>query len=430
MPLKKGSSEKTISENIAELIRSGYPQKQAEAIAYATAKKTGKDSARTYDLNGWPEIKDNPISKVGVFPYLGRQIHDSLEPTKVYQVYRPASELSDAACIDSFRLLPITDDHAMLGATDGYIPPEEKGIHGVIGQDVHFQDGYLKANLKILSNKLRKAIDSGKKDLSIGYHCEYQLQGGTFDNKTYHAIQRKIRGNHVALVHEGRAGKDVAVLDHFKFTADGAIEMPTVTPVQDDSGSSVSLETLHGMMKALMDGHKEMSDRLDKNEAMLAKMNPPAMTNPNDYKDNTVIARGADEKKKEDDDEEDEKDMDDKKKKKTTDAQIEALQTQINELSGRDVSAQVFQQIAKRDELVKKLTPHIGVFDHADKTITEVAKYGLKKLNLTSMDGHEESTLAGYLAAANVPKPVRAAADSKETVKATGSVLSYIQGGK
>jgi hypothetical protein len=42
MPLKKGSSKKTISSNIREMMHSGHPQKQAVAAAMRQAGKSRK----------------------------------------------------------------------------------------------------------------------------------------------------------------------------------------------------------------------------------------------------------------------------------------------------------------------------------------------------------------------------------------------------
>jgi len=67
MPLAKGSSQKTISSNISELVHSGRPQKQAIAIALNTAR----DSVRKKRAGGGQTVTTTMNGKVSIKPHHG-----------------------------------------------------------------------------------------------------------------------------------------------------------------------------------------------------------------------------------------------------------------------------------------------------------------------------------------------------------------------
>jgi len=55
MPLKSGASEKSMSYNIHELIKSGYPQKQAVAIAESKARKSSPKKRKADAEKGYKD---------------------------------------------------------------------------------------------------------------------------------------------------------------------------------------------------------------------------------------------------------------------------------------------------------------------------------------------------------------------------------------
>ena len=184
-------------------------------------------SARAYDINGWFEVADNPISREGIFPYSGAQVGHP-DRGRVFQVYRPGEELSAPDALASFRLMPIIDDHTMLG--EGHTPAEDVGVAGVIGENVKFDRGVMTANLKIFSKALAQKIKKGKTELSCGYRCVYDFTPGVWSGQPYDVIQRQIRANHLALVDEGRMGPEVSILDQMTFTVDAK----ETTPVDEE----------------------------------------------------------------------------------------------------------------------------------------------------------------------------------------------------
>lgn len=205
---------------------------------------------REYDTNGWYEVLDNPLSGVGVFEYSEASVVKGGDPRKMVGVYRSAEELSAPECVNSFKLMPWTDDHpdAMLGdESKGLVPAEKKGIHGVIGEKVYYRDGILYGNIKVFSQTLARKIAEGKRELSVGYYCQFLPSEGVYEGTPYQYVQRVMRGNHLSSVRRGKMGDSARVMDAVEICALSFAldlkEIPSPAPRQDEMDCTLDAET-------------------------------------------------------------------------------------------------------------------------------------------------------------------------------------------
>jgi hypothetical protein len=302
----------------------------------------------------------------------------------------------------------------MLGEGTGLTPAEQKGVQGVIGQDVHFQGDTLYGNLKVFSNALSGLIDAGKRELSCGYRCTYDWTPGVWNGEAYDCVQRNIRGNHLALVKNGRMGPEVAVLDHsdadrFVFTCDTfEVNMPDedMNAGADEGATSggASLEELREQFAAFL---PKLDDVLKIAAAMKGALgegaDAPKEASKEEAKDSEGAAAAAEAGAEREETAAENAEAKDGKEAKTPAMDEAAI--------ARAVSA----RIAARDKIAGRLAKHIGTFDSSAMDEQEVAEYGVRKLGIKGIQkGHEKTALDVYLSTvkASSERPATPAMDS------------------
>lgn len=184
-------------------------EKQAEA-AYANGYAgdalpiaLDRASVRRIDHDGHLFVEVANLSAACVSPYRGSEIPDweslGLQADSVYQLLRDPDAL--AASAPSFAGKPLLMQHRPVNAEDH----PHKIVIGAIGNDVRFEDPYLKASLSIWDQEAIDLIESGEQsDLSCGYYYRCDLIPGVYNNIPYQGKMVQIQANHCALVTEGR----------------------------------------------------------------------------------------------------------------------------------------------------------------------------------------------------------------------------------
>lgn len=173
-------------------------------------------SFRWHDADGRLHVDKSNLTRVQVAPYYGREIPDyeklGLDPEKIYQGYRPAEELGDAETIKSVIGIPIQLNHHLDYPDD---PATDTRV-GSTGDQAEFDGTYLSNSLHIQNeDAIRRIKDGSMSELSLAYSYDPDFKSsGEYEGQKYDFTMRNIRGQHLALVEKGRAGKSCCVEDH------------------------------------------------------------------------------------------------------------------------------------------------------------------------------------------------------------------------
>lgn len=168
-------------------------------------------SARRYDDDGRLHVAISNVSKAAVNPYYGEEIPGwtalGLEPAKIYRLLREPKALEASA--PTFENNPFQIKHIHHKAN----APQKESVIGSVS-DFSYEHPYLRSSMCVWDEEAIALIESEKMvQLSASYHYEAIMEPGEYEGQAYDGFMTNIRGNHIALVEEGRAGSDVVVSD-------------------------------------------------------------------------------------------------------------------------------------------------------------------------------------------------------------------------
>lgn len=145
---------------------------------------------------------DGYLTRTGVFPY-------RMPDGTVRRELRTDEEVFSPASLRSFEHAPVTDKHPPIHLDSKNAKQYASGSAHNIRRDGR----YVAGTLHIIDEKLAESVERGDQEqVSLGYYCDLEpTPGVTPSGERYDCIQRNIRGNHIAMVPQGRAGSDVKV---------------------------------------------------------------------------------------------------------------------------------------------------------------------------------------------------------------------------
>lgn len=152
---------------------------------------------------GYLICHDVAIARTGDMVYRAAELQLEGDPDRPVTVRRYAQDVFDPAAVASFEGKDVTSGHPAESVGPANHAAYSKGHV----QNVRREGELLVADLLVKDAGLISDIKNGVvREVSCGYLCSYTPEGD-------HYRQGNIRGNHVAVVPRGRAGREVAIKD-------------------------------------------------------------------------------------------------------------------------------------------------------------------------------------------------------------------------
>lgn len=156
---------------------------------------------------GFLVCQNVPIARTGYQKYYAQELDENAEPNVVVNVYRSPDEVFSPATLASFEGKPVTNEHPSEDVTPENYAKYSKGHVQHVRVGKGDDSDKIMADLYITDPELMQLIQDGKRDVSAGYYAEDK------EDKNGRICQTHIRGNHIAVVDEGRAGRSVSIRD-------------------------------------------------------------------------------------------------------------------------------------------------------------------------------------------------------------------------
>ena len=210
-----------------------------------------------------------PVARTGVQEYLPEELGLAGENGRVIPVFRPESEVFSPETIASFEGMPVTNDHPPDGVDIENIRRLQAGHAHNVRRGAGNESDLLLADLIITDPALIDAVLSGKREISCGYTYELHEENGRY-------IQRKIRGNHIAVVDTGRAGRRVSIKDHQCYERrQNAMKKPLtrlLAKMAMDGGAEAVAEFIEEMLSGEAGGEPVPETRVQEEEPVTVEV--------------------------------------------------------------------------------------------------------------------------------------------------------------